>query len=318
VHGANDADRRVVDSNGIIEDCGYVLNPGVVFFTNISAVTRADWRLKGNRRFRTWAELERAMPFNDPPSVSAGREIWTDAAEIELAAEVSDDGRTDGVKIEWEQLDGPGIATLAAAGSAKTRVRLPKKGDYSFMVKADDGQYWRSSRTAVHRLRPGVKTAKAWTFADNLDCEGWTYEKLGTKREKFLDRNGKLLAYAEPVNLVCGDYFVLAVKDSGRAAVVSPDGLGLRFGGGCVFTVKLHNATGSDRMRVMYTTAESPGWSKAKSCVFPVRPRAADDEVYEVKLPFTGTLDRLRLEFSADGAIATGTVRIDYIHVSGF
>jgi hypothetical protein len=316
VHGSNDNDLRVVDANGLVERNGYVLKPGVSFFTNVSSVTSRDWKLSGNVRYGSWRELDAAMPLNNPPEISFGGEIWTDRGFAELKANVADDGRTGRLECAWEQLEGPAIARIETTGPYSAAVSLPRPGDYVFMAKADDGQYWRSARVAVHRTGSGVKVAKAWTFERNLDAEGWTFSGLGTKREKFFDGNSGKYAYADPVNLVCGDYFVLAMKDAASARIVSPDNLGLPAAKARRLVVKMHNATDSSQIRLAYTTVDSPGWSEDKVAIMEIRPRDRDDAVYELELPFAGVLKRFRLEFGDKGKRATGTCRIDYVRLS--
>ena len=314
-------DRYVLCSNGVVEDNGYVLHPGVSFFKSESDIPIPNWKFSHNVEYSSWTSLDRAMPLNDPPEVTAGDEIWTDEPEALLAGCVRDDGRSGKpLAIVWEQLEGPAVATVVPAKrrAGDAVAQLPEVGDYRFILRADDGQYWRTARTAVHALPRGVRVERAWTFARDLDCEGWTFGGLGTKREEFTGSSLLDITFADPVNHVCGDYFVLAMKAASSAHILSPDNLNVGRSAGDVLAIKMQNHTNSRRMRVRYTTLVNPDWSDAKSVSFDVRPSDEDDTLYTLRFGL-GPQDRLKrfcLDFSADGTPVTGTCRIDYIRLS--
>lgn len=308
-------DRTIVCSNGLVEDNGYVLLPGVSFFTNVSKLVEADWTLRNNREFASFDELDRAMPLNNPPIVSAGDEIWTDDPEVALTGRVADDGRgRGGLAVVWEQLEGPETVRLTPMGTASARAVLPRTGDYRFLLRADDGQLWRTGRTAVHLLPKGTRLVRAWDFSHNLDNEGWTTNDLGTVFEKFPNANILRSTHAYPVASVGGDFYVIAVKESAAARITSSDALGIGARKGLTLLVRMQNHTTSDRMRVFWTTDGMRTFDRARSVAFDVVPEDEDDTLYSVPLPAEEGIRRLQIAF-ADGKSVTGTVRIDYIAV---
>ena len=310
------ADPEIVCSSGRIEDNGYVLAPGVMFYTNKATRTWRDWKLAGNRAFDSAEALDRAFPYNNPPAVDAGAEIWSDNPRVELSAAVSDDGKPGALALAWEQLEGPGTVAFEAPNAAQTTVTCPGPGDYRLLLKADDGEHWRTGRTAVHILPPGLTMARAWTFARNLDTEGWTHGDLGTAREEFPSAIRVNSTFADPVHLVCGDYYVLAVKNAASAHILSPDDLGVSSEQADTLVIRLQNHTDSTRMRVSFTTAAAPEWARAQTCSFDVTPKDEADTVYRVPLHWKGALKQLRIDFAASGRPVTGTCRIDYIGLS--
>jgi len=310
-------DRTIVCSSGLIEGNGAVLAPGVSFFTNVSDLVRADWTLRSNRVFATATELDRAFPLNDPPAVDVGTEIWTDSLTTCLTGRATDDGHgAHPLALAWEQLEGPGRAHLVRAQAATTPVTLPRPGDYRFNLTASDGRLWRTARTAVHVLPPGTQVLRAWTFARNLDTEGWTTNALGTVFERFPNGNVNRQTHAYPVAHAVGDRFVLALKDAAAGALLSADALDVAPAKDRRLLVKMQNHTTAERMRLFWTTDTASSFAKTDSASFSVRPQDATDRLYTVSLPETGTIRRLKLVFS-DGTPVTGTVRIDYLALVG-
>ncbi|MCQ2390372.1 MAG: right-handed parallel beta-helix repeat-containing protein, partial [Kiritimatiellae bacterium] len=299
-------DPAVVCSSGCIEDNGYVRTPGVPFYTNAAVRTRADWRVANNRGFATTAELDQAFPLGNPPAVTCPEEIWTDQAEVRLSCQVT---AARACSTVWEQLEGVAEAKIAQAEAAATSVRLPTAGDYRFLVAADDGVFWRTARTAVHRLPSGTRVAKAWTFAKNLEAEGWRPSGLGTTKEVFRRARPIDCTEAHPVQLVCGDYYVLAMKNAGQARLEQEQPLNCAAG---IFAVKMQNHTDATQMRVAFTTDRSSAWQTRD---FAVEPQAVEDRIYRVPLAADGKLQRLRLDFSVANRPVTGTCRIDYIWI---
>lgn len=204
---------------------------------------------------------------------------------------------------------------FADAGQVCTTATFPQAGDYRLLLTADDGEHFRTARTAVHVLPKGAKVQKAWTFSRNLDAEGWTFADLGTFKEHFQMEKSFWDTFSNPVHLVCGDFFVLAVRDSGRASLSSPDGLDLPVAPDTCVVLRLQNHTPAAAMRLSFTTTERPLFTEADTRVFPVNPNDVSDTVYVVPLKTTGTLQQLRLDFSADGRPVTGTVRLDYVWI---
>ena len=312
VWGSPATSADVACSNGRIEGNGYVLVPGVPFYVNESRTTN-DWILAGNRAFDFSEDLDAAFPYVDPPEVRACGEVWTDAPVAALSAKVGDPRAA----VRWEQVEGPAGVRFAQPAAARTKAAFPGPGDYRLNVTADNGTLWRTARTAVHVLPPGARTFRAWDFARNLDAQGWCVEGTGTDYAFIPGRSAFWDSEAFPVQLVCGDYFVIAVKGSGRAALVSPcdRDLGVAFSASRANAarIRMQNHTTSRRMRLWWQTDAAPAWDAARSVAFDVTPLDADDRVYTVPLPRAGAVKQLKLAFSADGAPVTGTVRLDYI-----
>ena len=328
-------DPSIVCSSGLIEGNGYVLNPGICFYTNQAVRTRPDWIVTNNVQYACSADLDRALPHNNPPMVSAGAEIWTDSPSVTLAGTVASARRT---TASWEQIEGPvpvvgmgsvpvslggtvpvvspkGTVPTAGMGTVPVSATFPRPGDYRLQLTVDDGEHWRTARTAVHVLPKGAKVMKAWTFSRNLDAEGWTFAGLGTYKEHFKMEKAFWDTFSNPVHLVCGDYYVLAVRESGAASLASPDGLDLNVGMDACVVLRLQNHTPASAMRLSFTTTKEPLFGEANSRVFPVRANDDADTVYVVPLKAAGTLQQLRLDLSADGTPATGTVRVDYVWI---
>jgi len=310
VFGAND---RAVDcSCGLIDRNGYVLNPGVEFYTNKSEVSRSAWKLADNRAFASSDELNRAMPLGDPPAIRMGEEIWTSSRSVVLAAEAVSSRP---LAFEWETREGPGLVRYASVNSASTRAEFPGEGDWRVALKADDGKLWRSARTAVHVLPEKSYTMKAWTFSRNRDTEGWTHWDLGTKKEYFKGRVSWWNTSACAVHYVAGDHYIIALKASKKGRILSPDDLLYSPTAVKCVRIRMQNHTNSRRMRLSWQSMDEVQdyWPKHQQVEFDVIPNDEEDRVYEVALPFRYQLRRLALSFSADNTPVTGTVRIDYI-----
>ncbi len=309
IHGAQE--KSIDCSCGLIERCGYVLEPGIAFYTNKSRHSSKAWTLKDNREWPTSEELDRAMPWGDPPTVSAGPEIWTSARTVRLAGAAEAGDRK--VDVAWETREGPGEVRFARPSDPKTDATFPCAGDWRVALKADDGKLWRTARTAVHVLPEGSVTMRAWSFAKNHDLEGWTHWNLGTTREVFKGKSAFWDTFANPVHDVVGDYYVVALKSAKGAHLLSPDDLYLSKDGLDRVRIRMQNRTNAAKMRLRYLTTEDADWDDAKSVVFDVTPEDRDERVYEIPLALRGHLKRLRLDFAADGTSVTGTVRIDYV-----
>lgn len=299
-------------SRGVVRDNGYVLNPGVVFFTN-EAPHLTQWTLGENTAFATDADLERAMPYNEPPVVSAGPDIWSDRSDVRLAGSVSDDGRAGGgVRIVWEVLHGPGPVVFADAADPQTVASFAAPGDYQLRLVADDGELWRSDIVDVHILPPGATVARAWDFSGPLDPEGWSAANAGTRVEEWPD------CVSHPVNYVAGGHYILAVENSPDAHLMSPDGLDLDCARSPAITLRFLNRTPAARMRVRFTTDAAPEWDDARGREFAVVPDDAAPRVYSVDMTgapgWTGRLRRIRIDL-ATGEPLTGTCRIDYVWI---
>ena len=301
----------VACSNGRIADNGSVLLPGVPFYVNETRSTN-DWTLTGNRTFDFAEDLDAAFPYPEPPSVTACGEVWTDSPTVALSATVGDPKAT----VRWEPIEGAGGIVFANAAAARTRATFPGAGDWRLNVTADNGTLWRTARTAVHVLPSGAQTFGAWDFARTLDAQGWTAEATGMDYEFLPAKDSFWSTESFPVALVCGDYYVIAVKGSAEAALVSPRGrhLGVSFSAtrANALRIRMQNHTSSRRMRVWWQTARQPTWERARSVAFDVVPMDGDDRVYTVSMPAVGAVKQLKIAF-ADGEPATGTVRLDYI-----
>ena len=326
VWGGPGTPRDVACSNGRIEDNGYVLIPGIPFYVNLSPTTN-DWTLANNRQFDFAEELDRAFPYVDPPGIAICGETWTDKPEAALSACVQDGRRSDDgravaprppLALAWEQVEGPAGVTFAKPDAACTKATFPAEGDYRVNLKADNGTLWRTARTAVHILPPGALTFRAWDFAKNLDMQGWRAEGTGTGYEFLPGKIAFWNSKSHPVRLVCGDYLVVAMKDTAEACLITPDevDVGVQCGGARAnaMRVKMQNHTTSRKMRLWWqTNSRAPAWDEKNSVVFDVTPMDADDTVYTVPLPPIGNIKQLKLAFSANGEKITGTCRIDYI-----
>ncbi|MBP5321831.1 MAG: right-handed parallel beta-helix repeat-containing protein [Kiritimatiellae bacterium] len=313
VWGQPGTPRDIACSNGLIEENGYVLIPGIPFYINESPSTN-DWTLAANRAFDFPDELDRAFPYPEPPAVTVCGEVWTDRPEAALAATVSDPNAA----LAWEQTEGPATVTFQRPDTACTKVAFPAEGDYRVALKADNGTLWRTARTAVHVLPSGARTFKAWDFATNLDSQGWRAEGTGTGYEFLPHTNPFWNSQSHPVRLVCGDYLVVALKDTAEACLITPDemNVGVICDGSRANTlrIKMQNHTTSRRMRLWWQASDlSPAWNEKQSLPFEVTPMDDDDAVYTVPLPAIGNIKQLKLAFSADGERVTGTCRIDYI-----
>ena len=314
VWGSPNTPRDVACSNGLIEDNGFVLIPGIPFYVNESPTTN-DWTLANNRQFDFSKDLDRAFPYVDPPAVAICGEVWTDKPEAALSATVA--GKA---ALAWEQVEGPMGVTFAQPGAACTKVTFPAEGDYRVNLKADNGTLWCTARTAVHILPPGARTFKAWDFAKNLDMQGWRAEGTGTGYEFLPGKIPFWNSKSHPVRLVCGDYLVVAIKDASDACLVTPDEMDV--GVQCsamranALRIKMQNHTSSGKMRLWWqTNIRTPAWNEKNTIAFDVTPMDADDSVYTVALPPIGGIKQLKLAFSADGEKVTGTCRIDYIWI---
>ena len=320
-------DRSIVCSNGVIENNGYVLRDGIEFYVNKATSTIPDWKLANNTQYATSEELNKAMPYHEPPPrvIWSGGEIWTDKRNRDdIFHDDDDDDDNDeefvlmegyhkdpSPKAAWirhEQIEGPANVT---------HDEFPAIGDYRFQVVYDNDVFWTTSRYAVHILPKGTVVKKAWCFNRNLDKEGWTDGDLGTEKEFFKADKPEWGTFANPVNLVCGDYYVMAVKEAKNAHILSAEGLGLKCDECPVLSVRMQNHTPSKRMKVSFTTDSATEWNDANAVEFEVVPTDEEDTLYQIRLDgcagWKGTVRQLRIDFSADDTPITGTVRIDYI-----
>ena len=305
-------------STGLIRDNGYVLKPGVVFVTNQApALTR--WTLTNNAEYASAEALDKALPLNNPPTVDAGREIWTDRTTVRLAGTVADDGKPKSGRLStaWELFEGPGAVAFRSAAKPATQADFAGVGDYRLRLKADDGELWRSARTVVHVLPPGTVVARAWGFETPLDKEGWTDWNLGTRDEEVFEKR-TCVCVAKPVHLVAGGEYVVAIKDAADAHLLSPDALGLDLDKNGLVAIRFQNHTPAARLRLRFTTKASPAWEANLGQAFAVTPNDTESRLYTLDLRgapgWKGTLKQLRLDLS-DGSPLTGTCRIDYVWI---
>ena len=184
-------------------------------------------------------------------------------------------------------------------------------------MKADDGELWRCGHTVAHILPPGTRVARAWTFSKPLDKEGWTDWNLGTADEAFLlpENRGCI---ARPVRIAAGGEYIVALKDTPDAHLLSPDALGTDLDGNGLVAIRFQNHTPAARMRLRFTTEDMPTWEANLGRTFDVTPNDTESRVYVLDLRGTpgwkGRLKQLRLDFAV-GAPVTGTCRIDYIWI---
>jgi len=310
-------DPKICCSSGLIRDNGYDLVPGVLFFTN-QAPTLTRWTLTNNTAYASSKALDKALPYDNPPTVDAGREIWTDRATVRLHGKVSDDGKPKSGRLAtaWELFDGPGAVAFRNPAKPSTKAGFAAPGDYALRLKADDGELWRSARTAVHILPSGTRVAKAWTFEVPLDKEGWTDWNLGTKDEEFMGQKWSCLS--RPVHLVAGGEYIVAIKDAPDAHLLSVDALGTDLDDNGLVAIRFQNHTPATHMRLRFTTKDAPTWEAGLGKTFDVTPNDNESRLYMLDLRGTagwsGRLKQLRLDFS-DGQPLTGTCRIDYVWI---
>lgn len=307
---------EVCCSTGVIRDNGYVLYPGVEFFTNQAPETTV-WELHDNREYGDIDGLERAMPFNNPPQVEVKREIWSVSQAVNLEADIDDDGRSGReLLIRWEQLHGPGEVLFAESDRASTLAHFERAGDYTVRIVADDGELWRSAQTAVHILDPEVKLLKAWGFEEVLDKQGWEASGLNTAPQKWGD--GFWSCIAKPVNYVAGGYYIFAMDESRDVSLVSPDMLEISLQARPKIVIMLQNSTNVQEMRVEFTTEAEPEWSGQMGKTFKIKAHDSKDRRYTFDLgsiaAWSGTLKQLRFK-PAGSEPVTGTMRVGYIYI---
>ena len=118
--------------------------------------------------------------------------------------------------------------------------------------------------------------------------------------------------FANPVQLVCGDYYILAIKEAKEPHLLSADHLGVPLAAGAcdAAVLRLQNHTNAKRMRLSFMTETDATWQTRD---FDVVPDDLEDRIYVVPLASTGTLRQMKLDFTVDGVPVTGTCRLDYI-----
>lgn len=310
-------DPAVCCSTGIVQGNGYVLLPGIEFFTN-EAPQQTSWTLHNNTQYATVADLDRAMPLNRPPEVDAGPDIRTDRQRIPLAGRVQDDGRPAGkrLSITWEVLEGPGTVTFDDPHAAVNTATFEKPGDYLLRLVAYDGELWVGDMVVAHILPAGTSVVAAWEFNRNLDKEGWTEVNPGTRIQQYPNQPWPTTSH--PVKLVAGGYYVLAIEDSTDAHLLSADHLGIDLAGKETITVRFQNHTPATEMRLRFATEADATWDDAKSRPFAVVANDTDSRTYTLDLSgipaWKGRLRQLRLDL-ATGKPLTGTCRFDYIWI---
>jgi hypothetical protein len=313
IWGAKVLAPKVCCSTGTIRDNGYVLLPGVQFFTNQAPAT-TQWTLANNTAYASVKALDKAMPLNNPPMVVAGDDIISDRAEVRLRGRVSDDGRPTSKKlaVRWELLDGPGPVTFADSASAKCDAVFAAPGDYLLRLVGDDGELWTSSMVAIHVVPRGISVAKAWEFNRPLEKEGWTEADLGTQNLT----NKSCISY--PVHYVAGGYYIVALENAPNAHLLSADELGVSLKRNKTVRLRLQNHTTATNMTLRFVTHVDGTWDEAKSKRFAVTPNDNGLRAYVVDMStlpgWTGKLRQLRLDLTG-GEPATGTCRIDYIWI---
>ena len=318
-------DPTICCSTGTVHGNGYVTLPGIDFFIN-EAPKLTSWTLRDNTQYATIADIDKAMPFNQAPLVRTGKEKGGRAIfptntpdPVLLNGSVTDDGRPQGkqLAITWEVVEGAGRVAFADVHAPRTMATFEKPGDYLLRLVADDTELWLSDLLAVHIPAPGTTTLAAWEFNTPLDKEGWTEVNPGTSVQHF--PNPTWPTTAHPVKYVAGGYYVLAIKDSSDAQLLSPDHLGIDLTGQEAVTLRLQNHTPATHMRLRFTTEADATWDDAKSQTFTVVPNDNGPRTYQLDLStvpaWKGRLRQLRLDL-ATGKPLMGTCRFDYIWIT--
>lgn len=311
-------DPSVCCSTGLIQGNGYVTLPGIDFLVN-EAPQFTSWTVRDNTGYPTVAEIDRAMPLNRTPVVDAGPDIRTDKLEVRLSGSAKDDGKPADKKLStlWEILDGPGTVTFEDAANLTTLARFRTCGDYTLRLRADDGELWLSDRVVVHVLPASTTVAKAWEFNTNLDKEGWTEVNPGTQDRLW--QNADWPTTSNPVKLVTGGYYILAIENSPNAQLLSPDQIGLALTGRERVTLRFQNHTPAEQMRLRFITDLDGAWDDKKSAAVEVKPNDDESRTYTLDMSavpaWKGHLRQFRLDL-ASGKPLTGTCRFDFVWIS--
>ena len=323
IWGTKKPSPEICCSTGAILDNGYVLLPGIKFFTN-QAPTTTQWTVTNNTGYSSIKALDQAMPLNHPPVVAAGDDIISDRAEVRLHGQVSDDGRPAGKKlaVRWELLEGPGTVIFKDPAAAKCAAVFSAPGDYLLRLVGDDGELWTSSMVTVHIVPRGVTVAKAWEFNTPLDKQGWTDAELGTQVRTNKTLAGPAASNSEnisyPVHYVAGGCYIIALENAPDAHLLSAENLNVPLQRHKTVRLRLQNHTSAAHMTLRFITDADPSWSEAKSKKVAVTANDNAQRDYAVDLSalpgWAGKLRQLRLDLTG-GEPATGTCRIDYIWI---
>ncbi len=203
------------------------------------------------------------------------------------------------------------------AHALATTATFDRPGDYLLRLVARQRQFWHSDRLAVHILPPGKSVIAAWELNKNLDKEGWTEVNPGTRPQTWPDPVWP--ATADPVKLVGGGFYILAIEKSPDAHLLSADHLGIDLTGKQSITLRVQNHTPATATRMRFTTEADGAWDDAKSRSFAVVANDNEPRTYTVDLSrnpaWQGRLRQLRLDL-ATGKPLTGTCRFDYIWIT--
>ena len=323
IWGAKKPSPAICCSTGAILENGYVLLPGIKFFTNQAPAT-TQWTVTNNLGYSSIQALDQAMPLNHPPVVAAGDDIISDCAEVRLHGKADDDGRPAGKKlaVRWELLDGPGTVVFKDPLAARCDAVFSAPGDYLLRLVGDDGELWTSSLVTVHLVPRGVTVARAWEFNTPLDKQGWTDAELGTQictnqiHAGPKANNSENISY--PVHYVAGGCYLIALENAPDAHLLSADNLNVPLKRHKTVRLRLQNHTSATHMTLRFITNTDPAWNAAKSKSFAVvaHDNALRDYAVDMSaLPgWTGRLRQLRLDLTG-GDPATGTCRIDYLWI---
>ena len=323
IWGSKKAPTNICCSTGSIDNNGYALLPGIIFFTNQAPLT-TRWTVTNNIGYSSIKDLDKAMPLNNPPVVAAGDDIISDRAEVRLQGNVSDDGRPAGKKlaVRWELLEGPGTVAFKTPATARCDAIFSTPGDYLLRLVGDDGELWTSSMVMVHIVPRGVTVAKAWEFNTPLDKQGWSHAELGTQICTNKPQTGAIadnsFNISYPVHYVAGGCYIIALENAPNAHLISADNLNVPLRRHKTIRLRLQNHTPATYMTLRFITNADSTWSEAKSKRFAVT--ASDNGLRDYMvdmsaLPgWTGNLRQLRLDLTG-GDSATGTCRIDYIWI---
>ncbi|GAB5562177.1 MAG: hypothetical protein SynsKO_38240 [Synoicihabitans sp.] len=194
---------------------------------------------------------------NSAPIVDAGSDISTAGASISLNGSVVDDDQPlpGALAVQWDQIDGPGLATFVDASDPDTSVSFSQPGTYLLKLSGDDGSRVSSDllvvRTEITGHAPLLSELAAW-----WPTNGEPHEVINGKRDVVLF-NGAGYAPGQ----VSQGFIFDGVDDHGRIAASPNFDIGSSAAG---FTIELwvnRDTNVSDAPLVLWENGAGEGLS---------------------------------------------------------